>query len=330
MAPGDLGARAPQSSPRAGFDPEFLGRSLSLPATASQPEDLARLDYTHFTVVIRRSRRLAEFTAVNIDGGSLVELGRSDSWHLDPRLPATDQAGPEVYAANDLDRGHLVRRRDPVWGKDAAAANTDTFSYANAAPQVNTFNQSRELWLGLEEHVLRFADTTELRLSVFTGPVLAEHDPPYRGILIPKKFWKVAVWKSGDSLAAAAFLLDQGAMLDSLTLPAVVAGGRPARARAVPHLPAGRRRGRAPHRARFRRPFRGGPLRSEAGAAGERLDDCSSRRRTSTSDRLGRPNSPDRPCAETDGQWWRWSWMVMRGPKRGFANPLPRMTRITR
>ncbi len=220
MPPGDIGARAPRSSPGAGFDPAFLGSPVPLPLSAAEASDLARLDYTHFTVVLRRSRRLAEFTAVNIDGRSLADLGRSDSWFIDPRVAASDQAGPEVYAANDLDRGHLVRRRDPVWGADAAAANADTFSYANAAPQVNSFNQSRELWLGLEDHVLRFADTSDLRLSVFTGPVLAEHDPPYRGIRIPKKFWKVAVWSSGNNLAAAAFLLDQGALLDSLTLPA--------------------------------------------------------------------------------------------------------------
>ena len=102
----------------------------------------------------------------------------SDDWHLDERVPADEQAGPELYARNDLDRGHLVRRRDPVWGADAEArqANYDTFSYANAAPQAADFNQSKELWNGLEDHVLAYAETNELRLSVFTGPVFADDD----------------------------------------------------------------------------------------------------------------------------------------------------------
>jgi len=53
---------------------------------------------------------------VNIDGAQLVEIDRGDDWHLDDRVPATQQCGPEIYANNDLDRNHLVRRRDPIWG----------------------------------------------------------------------------------------------------------------------------------------------------------------------------------------------------------------------
>jgi len=47
---------------------------------------------------------------VNIDGAGLRDLDRVDAWHLDPRVPADQQTGEEVYADNDLDRGHLVRR----------------------------------------------------------------------------------------------------------------------------------------------------------------------------------------------------------------------------
>lgn len=51
---------------------------------------------------------------MNIDGSGLREVERDDDWRLDPRLPATQQAGPEQCASNDLDREHLERRRDPV------------------------------------------------------------------------------------------------------------------------------------------------------------------------------------------------------------------------
>lgn len=67
----------------------------------------------------------ARVTAVNIDGAALVDVPRGDEWRLDDRIPADWQAGPDVYARNDLDRGHLVRRRDPVWGDRAAQANSD-------------------------------------------------------------------------------------------------------------------------------------------------------------------------------------------------------------
>jgi endonuclease G len=210
-----------------GYDAGFLGLELPLPASPTPVADVAALDYTHFSVILHRRRRLAELTAVCIDGSALVDVPRSDEWRLDPRVSPTEQAGPELYASNPLDRGHLVRRRDPVWGPDADEANLDTFTYPNAAPQVNAFNQSKELWVGLEDHVLSFADTSDLRVSVFTGPVFADDDQRYRGVQIPRRFWKIAAWSSAGSLACAAFLLDQGELLDALDLPSALPSDTP-------------------------------------------------------------------------------------------------------
>ena len=202
-----------------GFDPGFLGPDLPLPVPAQPVVELA---YVHFTVLLDPARRLAAATAVNLDGASLREVDRVDEWRLDPRAPASAQAGEELYARNDLDRGHLVRRRDPVWGPPevAARANVDTFVYPNAAPQAAVFNQSKELWNGLEDHVLDQARAFRQRLSVLTGPVLAADDPEYRGVQVPRRFWKIAAWSTGDAsgatLAAAAFLLDQSPGLDDV------------------------------------------------------------------------------------------------------------------
>jgi endonuclease G len=195
-----------------GYDPGFLREALDLPGPAA-PTVL--LNYTHFSVRLLAARRLAAVTGVNINGQALVPLGREGTWHFDPRVPEGLQTGPDVYQHNDLDRGHLVRRLDPVWGDEstALAANQDTFSYPNAAPQAAAFNQGKELWAGLEDHVLRHASQFEARISVFTGPVLDAADLPYRGIQIPGKFWKIAAWTMEGVLAAAGFLLDQSPLL---------------------------------------------------------------------------------------------------------------------
>lgn len=214
---------------RAGFDDGFLGVDAGLPRLGPAAAAASRrLDYVHFTVLLDAERRLARVTGANVDGARLVELPRSGAWRLDERVPAEAQTGAEVYARNDLDRGHLVRRRDPVWGDAAAAAaaQDDTFRYPNAAPQASGFNQSKELWLGLEDHVLAFADANGLRMSVFTAPVLAPDDPPYRGIRVPLRFWKVAAWRSGDALAAAGFVLDQSPLVDTRR-PARAPGAEP-------------------------------------------------------------------------------------------------------
>jgi len=197
-----------------GYDPGFLPTTLPLP----RPAGTARtLDYPRFTVLLDASRRLAATTGVNIDGSTLRDLPRAGDWRLDPRIGDDEQTGPTVYARNDLDRGHLVRRRDPGWGEvdDARAAMEATFFYPNAAPQAAGFNQSKELWLGLEDHVLAYAEATDQRLSVFTAPALDPDDPPYRGIRIPLRFWKIAAWQGLEGLATAGFVLDQSELIDT-------------------------------------------------------------------------------------------------------------------
>jgi len=213
-----------------GYDPGFLGVRVPLPDTGGRT--VRTLPYAHFTVLLDPARRLAATTAVNIDGAALVDLERGDDWHLDPRVPAEEQAGPEVYARNDLDRGHLVRRRDPVWGTPGVAsrANLDTFAYPNAAPQASGFNQSGELWLGLEDHVLEHARAHRQRLTVFTGPVLQADDPGYRGVQVPLLFFKIAVWAfgGGADVRAAGFVLDQSPELDRAELERGVASAEAA------------------------------------------------------------------------------------------------------
>jgi endonuclease G len=221
----------------AGYRLDFLDVPVALPAPrAGVP--IRELGYTHFTVLVDPVRRLALSTGVNIDGDALLDVDRADDWHFDDRLPESEQTGPAVYANNDLDRGHLVRRRDPVWGDPATAirANNDTFSYTNAAPQAGDFNQSKELWLGLEDHVLAYARTNRNRISVFTAPVLALDDPLYRGIGIPQSFWKLVAWTTEDdgeaTLRAAGFILNQAPQLADIDLndqnaPALVNGNPP-------------------------------------------------------------------------------------------------------
>lgn len=197
-----------------GFDPDFLGIPLPLPSPAVRT---IRLDYPRFSVLLDPARRFAAVTGVVIDGARLQDPPRSGEWRLDPRAPETAQAGPEIYSRNDLDRGHLVRRRDPGWGTVAEArdATAATFFYTNAAPQAADFNQSKELWLGLEDHVLAYAESTDQRLAVFTAPVLSSDDPPYRGIRVPRRFWKIAAWRSAAGLRAVGFVLDQSDLVDT-------------------------------------------------------------------------------------------------------------------
>ncbi|MBN1266025.1 MAG: DNA/RNA non-specific endonuclease, partial [Anaerolineales bacterium] len=161
------------------------------------------------------------FTAVNIDGENLQKLTRSnDKWYFDPRIPREDQMGPPVYKHPDLDRGHLVRRIDPVWGDAAAQANDDTFHFTNCSPQHSKLNQ--RTWLGLEDYILSRARAQQFRVTVFTGPVFRESDPPYLEVhRIPEEFWKVAVMVKDDGqLSATAYLQSQRDLISDLEVEA--------------------------------------------------------------------------------------------------------------
>lgn len=213
---------------RNGYNESFLNKNIPLPKLSHQLElevaevsgrDDGELKYTNYSVVMSAEKRLALLTAVNIDGAKWRHVYRGrDVWRLDPRISQEHQVGNELYKRNDLDRGHLVRRLDPAWGKsfsDAKFASLDTFFYTNCAPQHKNLNQ--KTWLGLEEYILSNTDEKNMKVSVFNGPVFAEDDTIYRGIQIPDSFWKVVVANHANGeIRTSAYLLSQGKWLSDL------------------------------------------------------------------------------------------------------------------
>ena len=165
----------PDYGTREGYDPEFLGagdlavpmpklsRALEADAAINRQAgpDMPsyELPYHHFSVVLNRKRRLAFFTAVNIDGRCPGGARREqDKWILDPRVAQEGQVGHDFYKGTVFDRGHLVRRLDPAWGRGptvAKAANDDTFHFTNCSPQHEDFNEGKNLWAGLEDYLLK-------------------------------------------------------------------------------------------------------------------------------------------------------------------------------
>jgi endonuclease G len=219
-------------SDREGYIENFLGTkpALRVPLpelSESQQASLAPvkgagdgvLRYTHFSIAMNASRRFAYYTACNIDGKTSTNIRRAnDNWLLDPRIADGHQVGNELYRNNDLDRGHLVRRLDPVWGKadEAQRANDDTFYYTNSTPQHARLNQGN--WNDLEDYILTNTDAENLRVCVFTGPVFGDDDPEYRDVFLPQAYWKVVTVVNGHSgkLHATAYMLSQRDLLTDL------------------------------------------------------------------------------------------------------------------
>lgn len=242
---------------RPGYDPDFLGggaRRVPLPDLNGAQRDRAvalirdgegiELKYWNYSVVLDRDRRLAFYSAVNVDAAKRPKgAGRSgDKWYADTRVGERLQLGSEFYSeqanleadrtANPFDRGHLTRRLDAQWGTTAAKAKRngdDSFHWTNCAPQHWQFNQGAKRWLGLEDYVIAtFAEGG--KACVINGPIFdapiskrsedgtlrpalggkRHPDPTFKGVAIPKAFFKIVACPGvGGRLSAAAFYMSQ-------------------------------------------------------------------------------------------------------------------------
>lgn len=220
-------------SNRKGFDPSFLrpGKpdgqvflpALS-PALAKKATPLLQnpketvLKYRHFSVVMHKTRCFAIYSAANVDFRGRFALPRpKDVWRIDPRIPPETQVEEAFYAHNQFDRGHLTRREDQEYGltpDEALGAAADTCHWTNCSPQHARFNEGRELWQGIERHILEEAvDEDHFRAQVITGPVFGTQDPVLAGFATtpyPLRYWKVvAAINASGKLFATAYILDQ-------------------------------------------------------------------------------------------------------------------------
>jgi len=190
----------------------------------------ARLDYQHFSLLMSSERRLAFFTATNIDGASYISIDRdsgqpsllpeTDRWYEDSRIDSRYVTGQAFYSefSRWFDRGHLTRRSDPTWGSAAEAvrANKDTFHFTNCSPQHFRFNQSMQYWQGVERYILESGVLqTKQQISVLTGPVLNDQSRQYANLAVPLLFWKVVlrIGPQGKPQATA-LLVSQDKLLD--------------------------------------------------------------------------------------------------------------------
>ena len=212
--------------PRIGFDSEFLSERVNLPKMSIKNQQNVFnlngsevINYTHFSLCLNKTRKFAFWVGWNIDGGHIRRLSRRGiSFALDSRIPEKFQAGEDLYVGNRLDRGHIARRADLIWGGplEAKKANRDSFYFTNIAPQMDDFNQGPRggLWGRLEDAIFSDVDVDDLKVSLMAGPVFRDDDRDYRRVKIPREFWKVIVFVEDHKLKAKAFLLTQN--LDEL------------------------------------------------------------------------------------------------------------------
>ncbi|CAN7218507.1 DNA/RNA non-specific endonuclease [Mesorhizobium sp. LjNodule214] len=214
-----------------GYDPMFLGTAVSLPVLSDVNINAAfdkgkPLNYINYSLVLNRERRMAFYTAVNLNREQrLVLSGGPSRFYPDPRVASVErniQADP-LWFSTDIARGHLATRDEIAWGPEFRGDDTTTAQRladvvdvdTNVTPQFDTFNQGA--WEGLERWTLTQHNPTARQVTIFSGPVLSDDDPIIGKVQMPRRFWKIAVSakptpfqdKSSLELVADAFLLSQ-------------------------------------------------------------------------------------------------------------------------
>ena len=231
---------------RKGYDSNFLGVEIPMPKPINK-RNLSKMEdgevvipYEHFSIINNKKRKLALFTASNVDASpakkqpeagkiytraALGDMGPNDreTWFVDPRIPLEDQLSDQFYNRDRtaFDKGHIIRREDVNWGDSYAEvkkANGDTFHITNCSPQVKGFNRSntRGIWGRMENDILKQARAE--KYCIFSGPLLLDTDPVFKGInnrenidvQIPTAYWKVIITQTPEGETQAfGFLLTQ-------------------------------------------------------------------------------------------------------------------------
>ncbi len=253
---------------RNGFNPKFLGAALMVklpevtaPAQTKFGKPLVvsgstQIKYWNYSVVMNPSRKLAYFSAANVDSSKFrgARDAAGDTWYRDTRVDKIDKAfqlGREFYkkqsefeadrTTNPFDQGHLTARNHLQWGADddeAKRNGDDSYHYTNCAPQHWQFNQNNKasgLWFRLEESAISTLSRGS-RLCLINGPIFDSplciagsdgmlrlnlggkrvKDGTFGDIKIPKLFFKVIAYAKDNKLRAKAFVVTQEDLLATI------------------------------------------------------------------------------------------------------------------
>jgi endonuclease G len=221
-----------------GYKPTFLGTNFKIPLpgmTSEVERELAtlknstrtELKYNHYSLRVNKERRTPFFAAVNIDGAFLWTVQGfgtrppRPTWSVDPRMDESLQPDDDIFG-NAMQRGHLFKREDAMWGADKDAckkADEHSFTITNATPMIANFNNVE--WGDLEDIVTRECSLGK-KVTYFAGPVFRSSDPFFnelrrnvpaaerrQGMRVPMTFWKIVAWVENSKLKSAGFMLTQ-------------------------------------------------------------------------------------------------------------------------
>ena len=174
--------------------PEIGNRKMSASTT--------ELCYGVFGVMHSGVTRTPLWSAEHLTADNIAAaktLSRENSFHAEPRLPASARAELDDYERSGYDRGHMAPNGD----MPDRQSQRDSFTLANMVPQDSRNN--RYVWAGIEGAVRKMAKK-EGDLYVITGPAFIGGNLRKVGrVIVPSHLYK-AVYSPRQRAGAAYFI----------------------------------------------------------------------------------------------------------------------------
>jgi endonuclease G len=152
-------------------------------------------------------------TAARIQSAHGLHRPRSNAFHAEPQLPASERAELDDFRRSGYDRGHMAPNGD----MSTPEAQAESFSLANMVPQDPCNNEV--LWEGIES-VVRELALLEGEVFVVTGPVFKGRELLILNgrVLIPTHLFKAIYVPSRHAAGAFYAPNDASQKWESLTI----------------------------------------------------------------------------------------------------------------
>ena len=188
--PGTLPAGSP------GFDPNFLvtdgDRSLVVPLPRPSSPDIDILQYPHVTVFYDHRRQIPLLAMSNYDrvADSAAPFAGIGVFR-DPRYRGA-QIEERISPAPDKGLVPLVTFQEAAWSVGDTSGDSSFLHYAPLAVLL-PWDFYQGAWLGVESELLRIAGADSI--TYLTGPILRPDDPVIGGIVMPRAYFKIAIYR---------------------------------------------------------------------------------------------------------------------------------------
>ena len=133
-------------------------------------------------------------------------VGRKESWKVDPNIPSAYQTSQADYSGSGFTRGHMCMSNDR---QSSVEQNKQTFYYSNMQPQYSNHNSG--LWQTLENKVNSWGNNSSFRDTLYVVKAATIDKADQRlantstGLIVPKYFYMAILCVKNGQYKAIGF-----------------------------------------------------------------------------------------------------------------------------